>query len=619
MPTGEPENLAYLIYTSGSTGRPKAVALTQRSAVALVRWARRTWSAEELSGVLFATSVGFDLSVFELFVPLAWGGRVILAENALALPSLPAAGEVTLVNTVPSAMAELVRQGALPAGVRTVNLAGEALPRPLVEALYGLTQIEKVWNLYGPSEDTTYSTAALLARSGRGAPEIGRPLAGTRAYVLGRDGQPAPWGVPGELCLGGAGLARGYFGRPDLTAERFVPDSGMGGKGEAGARLYRTGDLARWRSSGEIEFLGRLDHQVKVRGFRIELGEVEMALLAQPGVGAAAVLLREDHPGDPRLVAYVEPSNAIPGAVSGALPGALPAALPGALRAALRLCLPEHMVPGAIVVLARLPLSPNGKLDRRALARLAPETAGDAAHVAPQTPSEEVVAGIWAQVLRREQVGAEEDFFALGGHSLLATQVISRLREAFGVEVPLRALFERPTVRDLAAAVERSRASEAPALRPAPRGRELPLSFAQERLWFLDRLRPGSSAYNLPATLRLSGPLDIGALASTWEALLSRHEALRTTFALADGRPVQVIAPPHAGDLPLIDLEGLPAARRERGSPSPFGRGGPPALRPRTWAARPAAPGPSGAGRARRPLRPPPRDRRRLVDRGPRA
>ncbi|HEV7515340.1 MAG TPA: amino acid adenylation domain-containing protein, partial [Thermoanaerobaculia bacterium] len=237
-PAPGPDNLAYLIYTSGSTGRPKGVALAHSSAVALVRWAREVWSDAELSGVLFATSASFDLSVFELFVPLASGGRVILAENALALPGLPAAGEVTLVNTVPSAMAELVRQGQVPASVRTVNLAGEALQRPLVDALYGLGTVARVWNLYGPSEDTTYSTFALQT-PGR-SPGIGRPIAGTRAHVLDRWLRPSPLGVAGELYLGGAGLGRGYFGRPELTAERFVPDPGSG---PAGERLYRTGDL----------------------------------------------------------------------------------------------------------------------------------------------------------------------------------------------------------------------------------------------------------------------------------------------------------------------------------------------------------------------------------------
>jgi amino acid adenylation domain-containing protein/FkbM family methyltransferase len=436
--------LAYLIYTSGSTGTPKGVALTHGSAVALVRWARGVWSDAELSGVLFATSVCFDLSVFELFVPLALGGRVILASDALALPHLPAAEEVTLVNTVPSAMAELVRQGGLPKSVRTVNLAGEALPRPLVEALYALGTVSRVWNLYGPSEDTTYSTAGLQERQEPGAarapgipdiPGIGSPVAGTRAAVLDRARRPSPLGVPGELYLGGAGLARGYWNRPELTAERFLPDPSSEQPGE---RLYRTGDLVRYRADGELEFLGRLDHQVKVRGFRIELGEIEAVLRRQPGVASAVVLAREDRPGDPLLVAYVVPEDGEEG-------------LPDRLRTALAGLLPDYMLPAAFLLLPALPLTPNGKLDRRALP--APDWQGGADHVAPRTALEEVLAGFWREMLGVETIGVRDSFFRLGGHSLLATRLGARVRGAFRVELPLRRLFESPTIEALAAAV----------------------------------------------------------------------------------------------------------------------------------------------------------------------
>src|SRR6185369_5109713 len=263
-----PSSLAYIIYTSGSTGRPKGVSIQHRSAVALVRWALGVFPPEDLRGVLAATSVCFDLSIFEIFVPLAGGGRVILAPGILELPQLAARGEVTLINAVPSPMAELVR-GPLSAGLRTVNLAGEALKPELVERIYAHPQVERVVNLYGPSEDTTYSTWTTVPRGA--AVTIGRPIAGTRAWVLGRSGETLPVGVPGELCLGGAGLARGYLGRPELTAEKLVPDP-FGGLGE---RLYRTGDRARLRADGEIEFLGRFDGQVKIRGFRIEIGEIE--------------------------------------------------------------------------------------------------------------------------------------------------------------------------------------------------------------------------------------------------------------------------------------------------------------------------------------------------------
>ncbi|MEA2691914.1 MAG: hypothetical protein QOJ16_1301, partial [Acidobacteriota bacterium] len=437
LPGVRSENLAYLIYTSGSTGTPKGVALPHRSAVAMVRWALGVWSAAELSGVLFATSVCFDLSVFELFVPLSTGGRVILADNALALPGLPAAGEVTLVNTVPSAMAELVRQGGVPPSVRTVNLAGEALPRPLVDALHALPGVERVWNLYGPSEDTTYSTFALQPRSGDRSPAIGCPIAGTRAHVLDRGLAPVPAGVPGELYLGGAGLARGYFGRPDLTAERFVPDPSPEIRGE---RLYRTGDRVRWRPAGiagELEYLGRLDHQVKVRGFRIELGEIEAVLAAQPAVEAAVVLAREDSPGEVRLVAYV-------------VPGKEDGTLPERLRAALAERLPLYMVPAAFVLLPRLPRSANGKVDRKALP--APEWRGEE-YLAPRDPLEEVLASLWEEMLEVERVGVGDSFFQLGGHSLQASRLVTRVRGLFQVELPLRRLFETPTVAALAVAM----------------------------------------------------------------------------------------------------------------------------------------------------------------------
>src|SRR6185369_10414601 len=298
----DPASLAYVLYTSGSTGEPKGVAVTHRSAVELVRWAGTVYVPAELAGLLAATALSFDLSVFELFVPLCHGGTVILAGNVLELPALPSAGRVTLVNTVPSAMAELVHAGSLGASVRTVNLAGEPLPRALAGRLYATGTVERVWNLYGPSEDTTYSTCARVVRDSAESPRIGRPVTATRAHVLAGGLDPLPAGIPGELYLGGAGLARGYLHRPGLTAERFLPDPFAE---EPGARLYRTGDRVRWTAAGELEFLGRFDHQVKIRGFRIELGEIEAALIALPGVREAVVVAREDAPGDRRLVAHV--------------------------------------------------------------------------------------------------------------------------------------------------------------------------------------------------------------------------------------------------------------------------------------------------------------------------
>ena len=458
-----PESLAYVIYTSGSTGRPKGVAITHRSAVALLHWAAELFSPAELAGVLASTSITFDLSVFELFLPLARGGTVIVVDNALALPGLPAGAGVTLVNTVPSAMAELLRLAGIPATVRTVNLAGEPLKRALADRIHAeLPGVRRLYNLYGPSEDTTYSTFVRVAAGNGREPTIGWPIAGTRAHVLDRRGQPLPAGVPGELCLGGAGLARGYLARPELTARSFVPDP-FGGPGE---RLYRTGDLVRRLPGGELDFLGRIDHQIKLRGFRIELGEIEAALLAHPGVREAAAIVREDTSGLRRLMAYVAigEGDACKRSVShdaGAIASGNGDRGPSVavLLAHLRQRLPEYMVPERCVLLPALPLTANGKGDRRALA------AADAAAererrgrapaagllAAPRDAVEAALAAIWSELLRRNDFGVEDGFFALGGHSLLAVRLVARIRERFGCELPLATLFRAPTIARLAA------------------------------------------------------------------------------------------------------------------------------------------------------------------------
>jgi amino acid adenylation domain-containing protein/non-ribosomal peptide synthase protein (TIGR01720 family) len=548
IPHTVPENLAYVLYTSGSTGTPKGVAVTHRSAVEMVRWAGGVFVREELSGVLAATSLSFDLSVFELFVPLAFGGTAILATNVLDLPSLLARGRVTLVNTVPAVMAELVSAGGLLASVRTVCLAGEPLPRALVERLYATGTVECVWNLYGPSEDTTYSTASRVTREGEEAPGIGRPIAATRARVLsaGAEAGLEPVGVPGELHLGGAGLARGYLYRPDLTAERFVPDPWPE---EPGARLYRTGDLVRFRAEGSLDFLGRLDHQVKIRGFRIELGEIEAVLSTLPEVREAVVAAREDRSGGRALVAYVVGDATVE-----------------ALRRSLRERLPEPMVPAVFVRLPDLPRTPSGKVDRKALP--APEwPSPGGTRQAPRSPVGEVVAGIWAELLGVERVGLDDGFFALGGHSLLGTRAISRLRAAFGVEVPLSTFFEAPVLADFAARVEAALSAGAagtpPPLAAMAREGPPPLSFAQQRLWLVDQIEPGSPLYNMPGALRIQGPLDGPVLARCLAEIVRRHEALRTVFAAPAGAPVQVIRPPSPFPLSEVDLSGLGEETRE--------------------------------------------------------
>jgi amino acid adenylation domain-containing protein len=550
-----PGNLAYLIYTSGSTGRPKAVAIEHRSAVLLAYWTRETFSGEEFAGVLASTSITFDMSVFEIFVTLAWGGTLIMVESALALPALKAPGalpagvEVRLLDTVPSAAAELLAMDGLPASVRTINLGGEAVPRALADRAYRRPETERLYNLYGPSEDTTFSSIALIERHSARAPSIGIPLHNKRAWVLDRRLRPVPVGVPGELYLAGGGLARGYRGRPELTAERFLPDP----FGEPGARMYRVGDLVRWRADGELEYLGRLDHQVKIRGFRVELGEIEAALAACPGVEEAVVVAREDEPGVRRLVAYV----------SGALEVST-----GELRQRLQDRLPAYMVPAVFVLLEALPRTPNGKVDRRALPAPDSERALETEPQAPRTAMETTLAAVWAELLGVGAVGIHDSFFELGGHSLLAMRTVSRIREIFGVELPVRALFEQPTVAGVAAAVAglmRER-SGAPALeRVAPRGLgRSPLSSAQQRLWFLDRLQPGLPVYNLSLVLRAEGPLSAGVLEAALTEIVRRHAALRTSFALdTDGEPVQVVAAAGRHRLAQVDLSGLEEPFRE--------------------------------------------------------
>ncbi|RKH48164.1 non-ribosomal peptide synthetase [Corallococcus sicarius] len=543
----QPENVAYFIYTSGSTGRPKGVAVTHRNAVAFLTWAQATFEAEETKAVLAATSLNFDLSVFELFAPLMRGGSVVVVRDALHLAEEKLEAEVTLINTVPSAMAQLVKLGAVPPSVRVVNLAGEALPETLAKQVYGVPTVRKLYNLYGPSEDTTYSTGSLVGREE--VPNIGRPLANTRAYVLDAYLQPVPVGVAGELYLAGEGQTRGYLLRPELTAERFLPEV----HGPAGSRMYRTGDRVRYRADGVLEYLGRVDFQVKVRGFRIELGEVEAALRQHKAVKDAVVVAKGDG-ADKRLVAYVA-------AKAGATPEA------ESLKADLRQRLPEYMVPGTVVVLDALPLNANGKVERKALPEPEAQQPGGT-YEAPRTALEAKLAAIWSDVLHVPRVGVKDDFFALGGHSLLATQVVSRVRTETGTELPLRALFEAPTIAALASRIEGSGRSHddvrMPPLVPVPRDGPLPLSFAQQRLWFLDRLHPGSPFYNIPAAVRLDGPLNPEALARGLQELVQRHEALRTTFhTREDGEPVQRIHP-HA-DLPLarVDLGHVPEAQKD--------------------------------------------------------
>ncbi|MGB9119425.1 MAG: amino acid adenylation domain-containing protein [Candidatus Angelobacter sp.] len=436
--TASPENLAYVIYTSGSTGTPKGVAIRHSSAALLLQWSRQTFSAEDLACVLASTSICFDLSIFEIFAPLSWGGSVLVVDNVLHLGSKTGNSRVTLINTVPSAMKELVRSNAVPASVRTVNLAGEVLSGDLVYQIFETTNAQTVFNLYGPSEDTTYSTAALLARGAmKQAVPIGKPVANTQAYVLDEWMSPVPIGVAGDLYLSGDGLARGYLNRGDLTAGRFIPNPFSVRPGE---RMYRTGDSARYLQDGELEFLGRADQQVKLRGFRIELGEIENALIRSPEVSEAAVIMREDKPGDKRLVAYIIPAPGKPIDAE-------------ALRRQLQQTLPDFMIPAEIVSLETFPNTPNGKLDKKALP--APDLRTEKRqHEPPRTELEQAITRVWREVLEIETIGVHDNFFDVGGHSILAKLLQAKLYNALGQEIELVDLFQYPTIASLARFLE---------------------------------------------------------------------------------------------------------------------------------------------------------------------
>jgi amino acid adenylation domain-containing protein len=541
-PLATPENLAYVIYTSGSTGRPKGVLIEHRSASVVLHWMRETVADEERARALGSTSVCFDVSIAEVFGTLCWGGTLVLVDDALALASVRE--PVRLASMVPTAAAELLRQGAIPPTIRTLALGGEPLPRALADALYAGTGVERILNLYGPTEDTTYSTCAHIPRDPGHPVTVGRPVSGSAVRVIDPATlRPVEDGGEGELMMAGAGVTRGYLNRPGLTAERYLPDPLSGVRG---ARMYRTGDLGRRRADGEYDCLGRMDRQVKIRGFRVEPEEVEAALAAHPAVDEAAVAARLDGVGEPRLVAWTAP----PG-VSGA-----------ELRAFLRQRLPEYMVPSAFVALDALPRTPNGKIDRLSLpAPEGLERAEADGYVAPRTPVEEILCGIWARVLGLDRVGVREDFFALGGHSLRAVQIVARLRDALGVDLPIPAVFQAPAVEALATEVERALrgggGAQTERIEPVDRTVPLPLSPAQEAVWFFERLSPGMRSYQFQAALRLRGTTDADALRRALTEIVRRHEIFRTVFRQIDGQPMQVVQAPWTVDLPVVDVRHL--------------------------------------------------------------
>nr|QEO74431.1 condensation domain-containing protein [uncultured bacterium] len=546
-----PENLAYVIFTSGSTGRPKGVGIEHRHLASYVQAASERLAFEPGMTYATVTTLAADLGNTVIFPALVSGGCLdVIAEDRAVDPARLAerfrVQRPDCLKIVPSHLAALL-DGAEPEAVlprRKLVFGGEALSWSLVARVAEAAPDCKVFNHYGPSETTVGVIARSVEDAESATVPLGLPLAGVTVYLLDCHGHPVPAGLPGEVFLGGANVGRGYLGRPDLTAERFVPDPWGG----FGRRLYRTGDLARRLPDGAVEFLGRVDFQVKIRGFRIEPEEIGAALERHPAVRQAVVVAREEGE-EKRLVAYVVPAAGEPAARE--------------LRAFLQGSLPEYMIPSAFVLLDRLPLTANGKVDRAALPALEAERSGPA-FVAPRTGIEELVAGIWSQVLGREPVGAHDDFFELGGHSLLATQVVSRVRQVFGLEVPLARIFDAPTVAGFAAIVagvlEQRTGPPEPPLEAVPHDAGMPLSFAQERLWFLDQLQPGSSAYNLPAAVRMTGQLDPQTLAAALGELVRRHETLRTTFGSG---PVQIISEPDGWTLPKIDLRGLPEPLRE--------------------------------------------------------
>ena len=559
---GDPDALAYVLYTSGSTGRPKGVEVAHRSVVSFLRFMAGALRAAPGDALLAITTLAFDIAGLELFLPLATGGRIELADrdtagDGEALAERIASSEATLMQATPASWRMLVDAGWRGSSRLRALCGGEALAPALARELCARTRT--LHNVYGPTETTIWSSLQPVGPdlAANEAVSLGRPIAGTRLHVVapaGAPGSPAPIGVAGELWIAGVGLARGYHSQPGTTAARFVPDPFAAGPG---ARAYRTGDLVRRRPGGTLAFLGRADHQLKVRGFRVESGEIEARLLEHPEVREAVVTARPGESGHATLVAYLVAGEPGPPARE--------------LRRFLRETLPEYMVPSAFVALPALPLTPNGKIDRRALpAPAADAVAATGTPTAPRTATEEVVAGVWADVLGRTAVGSGDDFFDLGGHSLLATQVVSRLRRVFAVELPLRNLFEAPTVAALAARIDAARREgeglRLPPVEPVPRGAALPLSFAQQRLWFLDQLDPGSPAYNLSAAVRLTGELQLPALVPALRAVVRRHEALRTVFRAPAGRPEQEVLPPDsaaAAPLPLVDLAGLPEGCRE--------------------------------------------------------
>jgi amino acid adenylation domain-containing protein len=536
-------NIAALIYTSGSTGQPKGAAIEHRGIVSLSAWSDAVLKPEDLSGVFAVSSICFDLSLVEIFATLIRGGRILLAPDALQIGSLPLAHEGRFLATFPSIIAELLESRGVPPSLATLNLGGELFPQALVDQVYDQTSVQRVHNMYGPTEHTVYSSFERLEHGASRAPRIGQPIGNAQVYVLDQHGEPVPHGVVGEIHLAGRGVVRGYLNRPGLTARLFVPNP----HGEPGERMYRTGDLARLCPDGSLQFVGRRDAQVKVRGYRVELGEIEATLARHPGVREAVAAVQTGERQDKQIVAYL---------VLDADAGVTVDALGAFCRAEL----PRYMVPSLYVDVPSLPRRPNGKVDRRRLPEPDAGRMRPTGLVAPRTATEQIIVGIWERLLPGISAGVEDNFFDLGGHSLLATQALARVRDAFDVELTLTDFFEAPTASALAIRVEAARTTGSARLVRARRDRPLPASSAQQRFWWLEQLNPNSSLHHVCLQARLPGAVTPETVRSALEAIVRRHEVLRTTFVPIDGVPMQRVGPAGPIDLGYWDVGTTPNA-----------------------------------------------------------
>ncbi|MCW2613006.1 MAG: hypothetical protein JWM15_4252, partial [Cryptosporangiaceae bacterium] len=527
-----PDQLAYVMFTSGSTGTPKGIAITHANVTAFAT--DTAFHPDTHQRVLLHSALAFDASTYELWTPLLHGGQIIIAPpgdlDPAALATAITHGRVTAA-CFTSALFNLLVDQAAPAlaGLHDIFTGGDVASTTAMRRITQTCPDTTVHNGYGPTETTTFATLHQVRHPfdhTRTVP-IGAPLNNTHVYVLDPTLQPVPPGVTGELYIAGTGLARGYIDRPALTAERFVADP----HGTPGTRMYRTGDLARWNHHGNLDFTGRADRQIKLRGFRIEPGEIEATLTHHPDVAQVAVILREDRPGIPRLVAYIVPADQVPADHPDA----------DTLRRHVAATLPDYMIPTAFLPLDHLPLTPNGKLDRDALPP-PPDPAGTGRE--PRTPTEQTLRDLFAETLGLDQITIDDNFFDLGGHSLLATRLISRIHTTLHTDLTIRDLFEAPTVATLTTHLNPDDEHTArPPLVPATRPERLPLSYAQQRLWFLTQLEGPSATYNIPLTIRLSGELDTDALRNAFADLMRRHEALRTVYLCHDGSPYQQILP----------------------------------------------------------------------------